>query len=219
MRLQLLDTDRNYYLLKALYGLLMLLPQSSAFTMLRNRLDCVPNVHQLPPALKDQYEFELNSFLLQSEIINILERVTASPKCGSSKAHHNPTMLEHYFYIITAIVIVKNRNSFYKDFCFIFFLLCDNFVDFINFMLNYTTMIYTELLHDNFLFILKLMIVFFVTINSTLPKGKDYDVRKAVKKIDFSQLLDHFVQIQKTHNKSNSATKSRMTSKVSMAHP
>lgn len=49
LRLQLLETDTNYYLLKALYGLLMLLPQSSAFTMLRNRLDCVPNVHQLPP--------------------------------------------------------------------------------------------------------------------------------------------------------------------------
>merc|ERR1719427_834724 len=49
LRLQLLDTDTNYYLLKALYGLLMLLPQSAAFTMLRNRLDCVPNVHQLPP--------------------------------------------------------------------------------------------------------------------------------------------------------------------------
>ncbi len=44
LRLQLLDTDRNYYLLKALYGLLMLLPQSAAFTLLRNRLDCVPNL-------------------------------------------------------------------------------------------------------------------------------------------------------------------------------
>ncbi|XP_065676079.1 protein VAC14 homolog isoform X2 [Hydra vulgaris] len=53
LRLQLLETDKNYYLLKALYGLLMLLPQSSAFTLLRNRLDCVPNVHQLPPAIKD----------------------------------------------------------------------------------------------------------------------------------------------------------------------
>ena len=49
LRLQLLDTDTNYYLLKALYGLLMLLPQSAAFTLLRARLDCVPNVHQLPP--------------------------------------------------------------------------------------------------------------------------------------------------------------------------
>ena len=50
LRLQLLDTERNYYLLKALYGLLMLLPQSAAFILLRNRLDCVPNVHILPGA-------------------------------------------------------------------------------------------------------------------------------------------------------------------------
>ena len=43
LRLQLLDTQHNYFLLKSLYGLLMLLPQSDAFTTLRNRLDCVPN--------------------------------------------------------------------------------------------------------------------------------------------------------------------------------
>jgi len=101
LRLQLLDTDKNYFLLKALYGLLMLLPQSSAFTMLRNRLDCVPNVHQLPPALKDH----------------------------------------------------------------------------------------------------------------TLSKGKDFDVRKGIRKIDFVELLDHFIQIQKTHalaGKSKLANKSKL---------
>ena len=43
LRLQLLDTEHNHFLLKSLYGLLMLLPQSDAFTTLRNRLDCVPN--------------------------------------------------------------------------------------------------------------------------------------------------------------------------------
>ncbi|XP_031569488.1 protein VAC14 homolog [Actinia tenebrosa] len=43
LRLQLLDTQHNYFLLKSLYGLLMLLPQSDAFTTLRHRLDCVPN--------------------------------------------------------------------------------------------------------------------------------------------------------------------------------
>lgn len=43
LRLQLLDTEHNYFLLKSLYGLLMLLPQSDAFTTLRHRLDCVPN--------------------------------------------------------------------------------------------------------------------------------------------------------------------------------
>ncbi|KAK6480097.1 protein VAC14-like protein isoform X3 [Huso huso] len=43
LRLQLLDVENNPYLIKALYGLLMLLPQSQAFMMLSHRLRCVPN--------------------------------------------------------------------------------------------------------------------------------------------------------------------------------
>jgi vacuole morphology and inheritance protein 14 len=41
LRLQLLEPDRYPYLYKCLYGLLMLLPQSSAFVSLRNRLNAV----------------------------------------------------------------------------------------------------------------------------------------------------------------------------------
>ncbi|EEB06198.1 vacuolar protein [Schizosaccharomyces japonicus yFS275] len=41
MRLQLLEPDRYPSLIKALYGVLMLLPQSSAFRTLRERLQCV----------------------------------------------------------------------------------------------------------------------------------------------------------------------------------
>ncbi|XP_004690253.2 PREDICTED: protein VAC14 homolog [Condylura cristata] len=43
LRLQLLDVKNNPFLIKALYGLLMLLPQSSAFQLLSHRLQCVPN--------------------------------------------------------------------------------------------------------------------------------------------------------------------------------
>uniref|UniRef100_A0A672R6D6 Protein VAC14 homolog n=1 Tax=Sinocyclocheilus grahami TaxID=75366 RepID=A0A672R6D6_SINGR len=43
LRLQLLDVEHNPYLIKALYGLLMLLPQSQAFQLLSHRLSCVPN--------------------------------------------------------------------------------------------------------------------------------------------------------------------------------
>lgn len=43
LRLQLLDVESNPYLIKALYGLLMLLPQSQAFQLLSHRLRCVPN--------------------------------------------------------------------------------------------------------------------------------------------------------------------------------
>ncbi|KAH8830263.1 vacuolar protein 14 C-terminal Fig4p binding-domain-containing protein [Flagelloscypha sp. PMI_526] len=41
LRLQLLEPERYPYLFKCLYGLLMLLPQSTAFTSLRNRLNAV----------------------------------------------------------------------------------------------------------------------------------------------------------------------------------
>nr|XP_016853133.1 PREDICTED: protein VAC14 homolog [Anolis carolinensis] len=43
LRLQLLDVKSNPFLIRALYGLLMLLPQSSAFQLLSHRLQCVPN--------------------------------------------------------------------------------------------------------------------------------------------------------------------------------
>eukprot|EP00794_Sanderia_malayensis_P019211 gene19211-21135_t len=57
---ELLDKDKNYYLVKALYGLLMLLPQSAAFTLLRNRLDCVPNMHFAPVASKARPDADSN---------------------------------------------------------------------------------------------------------------------------------------------------------------
>ncbi|CAA7260108.1 unnamed protein product [Cyclocybe aegerita] len=41
IRLQLLEPDRYPYLFKCLYGILMLLPQSTAFVSLRNRLNAV----------------------------------------------------------------------------------------------------------------------------------------------------------------------------------
>ncbi|ESO12024.1 hypothetical protein HELRODRAFT_63672, partial [Helobdella robusta] len=42
LRLQLLD-NKNDYLIKSLYGLLMLLPQSDAFYVLQHRLQCLPH--------------------------------------------------------------------------------------------------------------------------------------------------------------------------------
>ncbi|KAH8547463.1 vacuolar protein 14 C-terminal Fig4p binding-domain-containing protein [Umbelopsis sp. PMI_123] len=44
LRLQLLEPDRYPYLFKCLYGILMLLPQSSAFSTLRNRLSSVSSL-------------------------------------------------------------------------------------------------------------------------------------------------------------------------------
>lgn len=43
LRLQLLDSPQQSFLVKSLYGLLMLLPQSEAFHTLRTRLACLPH--------------------------------------------------------------------------------------------------------------------------------------------------------------------------------
>ncbi|KIW89161.1 uncharacterized protein Z519_10013 [Cladophialophora bantiana CBS 173.52] len=53
LRLQLLEPDRYPYLYKCLYGLLMLLPQSSAFGALKNRLNSVSAIGLLhtPPSM------------------------------------------------------------------------------------------------------------------------------------------------------------------------
>ena len=51
LRLELLEPGKHPYLFKCLYGLLMLLPQSSAFETLRNRLNCVSTMgvlHLIP---------------------------------------------------------------------------------------------------------------------------------------------------------------------------
>lgn len=44
LRLQLLEPERYPYLYKCLYGVLMLLPQSSAFAALKNRLNSVSSI-------------------------------------------------------------------------------------------------------------------------------------------------------------------------------
>lgn len=55
LRLQLLEPERNPYLFKCLYGILMLLPQSSAFVTLRNRLNAVNGLGFLHAVPKSSY--------------------------------------------------------------------------------------------------------------------------------------------------------------------
>ncbi|KAK2734803.1 hypothetical protein FQN57_001453 [Myotisia sp. PD_48] len=54
LRLQLLEPDKYPHLYKCLYGLLMLLPQSSAFAALKNRLNSVSNIGLLHIAVRPQ---------------------------------------------------------------------------------------------------------------------------------------------------------------------
>lgn len=55
LRLQLLEPDKYPYLPKCLYGLLMILPQSSAFVSLRARLAVVNSSGYAPPQSKPGY--------------------------------------------------------------------------------------------------------------------------------------------------------------------
>lgn len=52
LRLQLLEPDKHPYLYKCMYGILMLLPQSSAFAALKNRLNSVSSIGYLHVAPK-----------------------------------------------------------------------------------------------------------------------------------------------------------------------
>lgn len=61
LRLQLLDVESHPYLIKALYGLLMLLPQSSAFTLLRQRLACVPDPQLMVAERREGMDAQKNS--------------------------------------------------------------------------------------------------------------------------------------------------------------
>ncbi|GIY11278.1 protein VAC14 homolog [Caerostris extrusa] len=76
LRLQLLDPQQNPYLVKSLYGLLMLLPQSDAFHTLRQRLSCVPNLQIMPPQkAKPKEERKPPSFINFDELLKHFKEI------------------------------------------------------------------------------------------------------------------------------------------------
>ncbi|XP_061103037.1 protein VAC14 homolog [Conger conger] len=78
LRLQLLDVENNPYLIKALYGLLMLLPQSQAFQLLSHRLRCVPNpelMRTLPDSKPTESRRATPSHVNYRELLQHFDRV------------------------------------------------------------------------------------------------------------------------------------------------
>jgi hypothetical protein len=57
LRLQLLEPEKFPYLYKCMYGILMLLPQSSAFAALKNRLNSVSSIGYLHVAPRRYVQF------------------------------------------------------------------------------------------------------------------------------------------------------------------
>ncbi|KAK7584320.1 hypothetical protein V9T40_005283 [Parthenolecanium corni] len=69
LRLELLEVPHNQHLVYALYGLLMILPQSEAFNVLRHRLDCIPKL----PLCSDSKNVSKNSVSKQYRPISFDE--------------------------------------------------------------------------------------------------------------------------------------------------
>lgn len=74
LRLQLIEPEKNMFLYKCLFGILMLLPQSSAFATLRNRLNSVSTLARMS---------EPTPVIMQ-------EKSTYSGLMSSSKRKSNP---------------------------------------------------------------------------------------------------------------------------------
>ncbi|EPZ34458.1 Vacuolar protein 14-like protein [Rozella allomycis CSF55] len=78
LRLQLLEPDKYFFLYKSLYGLLMLLPQSSAFATLRNRLNSVQSVSLLSkPTLSSPVEKKTKTTKEFLDLISYFKQVQA----------------------------------------------------------------------------------------------------------------------------------------------
>ncbi|KAL9110113.1 MAG: hypothetical protein Q9227_005307 [Pyrenula ochraceoflavens] len=84
LRLQLLEPERYPYLYKCLYGLLMLLPQSSAFAALKNRLNSVSNIGLLhaPPTSRGG-----STYVPPPTPSSLNAPVSPAPSTASSRNH------------------------------------------------------------------------------------------------------------------------------------
>lgn len=96
LRLQLLDVENNPYLIKALYGLLMLLPQSQAFQLLSHRLRCVPNP-------------ELMRTVDESKYIDSKQQVV-SKRASHIQIDYNE-LLQHFDRVQSKHLEVKHQRS------------------------------------------------------------------------------------------------------------
>ncbi|XP_069559099.1 protein VAC14 homolog [Brachyistius frenatus] len=96
LRLQLLDVENNPYLIKALYGLLMLLPQSQAFQLLSHRLRCVPNPDLMRTVDESKY---MDS-----------KRQVASKRASNTPMDYHE-LLQHFDHVQSKHLEVRHQRS------------------------------------------------------------------------------------------------------------
>ena len=88
LRLQLLEPDRYPHLYKCLYGLLMLLPQSSAFAALKNRLNSVSSIgylHIAPRPYVASTSAAGTSHSRQGSVVEAVQSLQQPPPSRSAK--------------------------------------------------------------------------------------------------------------------------------------
>ncbi|KAF9426961.1 hypothetical protein BGZ94_005732 [Podila epigama] len=91
LRLQLLEPERYPHLFKCLYGLLMLLPQSTAFATLRNRLTSVSSmgfIHLVPKISHSGSQNTLPASTSVSGLNSSRNKGAASTGSGNALANH-----------------------------------------------------------------------------------------------------------------------------------
>jgi len=70
LRMELLDGDND--LISAMYGILMLLPQSDAFNLVRGRLECIPKISK-HDKLREAKKQKRKKFLNEIDFPSLLE--------------------------------------------------------------------------------------------------------------------------------------------------
>lgn len=97
LRLQLLEPDKYPHLYKCLYGLLMLLPQSSAFAALRNRLNSVSSIGYLHIAPRPYVPTNTaSSHARHGSVVETIHFLPTSPR-SSSKTGPSGILETHTF--------------------------------------------------------------------------------------------------------------------------
>lgn len=95
LRLQLLEPEKYPYLYKCLYGVLMLLPQSSAFAALKNRLNSVSNIGLLHPGPRGYVRYNRlkvrHKSLLTAIYTGPHQAPTTAPAAPASNATRTPS--------------------------------------------------------------------------------------------------------------------------------
>jgi vacuole morphology and inheritance protein 14 len=83
LRMELLDGDND--LISAMYGILMVLPQSDAFNLVRGRLECIPKISK-NDKLREAKKQKRKKFLNEIDFPSLLEHFQEENiKCREEK--------------------------------------------------------------------------------------------------------------------------------------